>query len=79
LGQIAILSDSYLVSNAVLGDPGSPPTQTQYVLYQKIFDFFGYSYGKEVNFYIKKIISLIKTDSLNSKFLFLWLRCGVIF
>ncbi len=38
-GQIAILSDSYLVSNAVLGDPGSPPTQTQYELYQEIFDF----------------------------------------
>ncbi len=38
-GQIAILSDSYLVSNAVLGDPGSPPTQTQYGLYQEIFDF----------------------------------------
>lgn len=39
LGQIAILSDSYLVSNAILGDPGSRPTQTQYELYREIFDF----------------------------------------
>lgn len=37
LGEVWVFSDAYLLSNACLGDPGSPPNKLQFELYQRLF------------------------------------------
>lgn len=46
LGKIWLIADSYMISNAVLGDPGNPPTQLQYDLHQKLFSLIDEIFGR---------------------------------